>query len=268
MKINIKKLPKSEVEIEGELGADLFEDFFTRALKRLGENLKIDGFRKGKIPEHILLAKIPEMTILEEMAQVALNEHYPKILEAEKIDAIGQPMISITKLARKNPLGFKIKTAELGEIKLPDYKNIAREINSKVTPEEKTRLKIIEKIIEGSELEIPEILLEVELNKIIYRMESDITGMGLKFEDYLKQLSKTKEDLKKDFRVDAEKGAKLALILNEIAKVEAIVADEEQVLKEVAQILKQHKNADREGARMHAEQVLTNEKIFVFLENC
>ena len=95
-------------------------------------------------------------------------------------------------------------------------------------------------------------------------MESDITGMGFKFEDYLKQLSKTKEDLKKDFRVDAEKGAKLALILNEIAKVEAIVADEEQVLKEVAQILKQHKNADREGARMHAEQVLTNEKIFVF----
>ena len=132
MQIKIIKLPKSEIEIEGELEADIFENYFTKALKRLGENLKIDGFRKGKIPENILLSKIPEITILEEMAQIALNEHYPKILEEEKIDAIGRPEISITKLARKNPLGFKIKTAVLPKIKLPDYKGIAKKIVSNI----------------------------------------------------------------------------------------------------------------------------------------
>ena len=68
---------------------------------------------------------------------MALNEHYPKIIEEEKIDAISRPEISITKLARKNPLGFKIKTAVLPEIKLPDYKNIAKDILSKLTDEEK-----------------------------------------------------------------------------------------------------------------------------------
>jgi len=116
-------------------------------------------------------------------------------------------------------------------------------------------------------MELPEILLQIELDKILYRMESDITQMGLKFEDYLKHLNKTKEDLRKEFRNDAEKKAKLALILNEISKVEKIVADEEQVTKEVATILEHYKDADPERARMHAENVLTNEKIFQFLES-
>jgi trigger factor len=363
MKINVKKLPKSEVEIEGEIEADAFETYFNKALKRIGDNLEIDGFRKGKIPENVLFSKVPEAQILGEMAELALSEHYPKILEENKIDAISRPEISITKLARKNPLGFKIKTATMPEMKLPDYKQIAKKVISGITdaeknmgvtekevedtimdirksrapkihmkeanpsdlplsgeadnippdkgenkgvepelPEfndefvkalgpfkdvidfkeklkeniklekenqlkEKTRLKIVEKIIDDLKVEMPEILIEVELDKILYRMESDITQMGLKFEDYLKHLNKTIPDLRKEFRTEAEKKAKLGLILNKIATDEKIEADKEQVANEVAKILEHYKDADPERAKLHAENVLTNEKVFQFLEN-
>jgi trigger factor len=362
MKVTVTKLPKSEVEIEGEIDAEKFESYYSAALKKIGETVKLDGFRQGKIPESVLLSKVPEISILEEMAEMALAEYYPKIVADEKIDAISRPEISIIKLARKNPLGFKIKTAVMPEIKLPDYKKVAKETISSITDEEKnvevtsedventimdirksrapkismanttppnlplsgeanslppdkgehkgveselpefnddfvqalgpfknvedfkeklkeniklekenalkekTRLKIIEKIIDESILELPEILVNIELDKILYRMESDITQMGLKFEDYLKHLNKSKEDLRKDFRTDAEKKAKLALILNEIAKEEKIEADKEQVAQEVAMILEHYKDADPERAQMHAENVLTNEKIFQFLE--
>lgn len=350
MKISVKKLPKSEVEIEGELESEVFESYFAKALKKIGETLKLDGFRKGKIPESVLLSNVPEIRILEEMAEMALGEHYPKIIEDEKIDAISRPEISITKLARNNPLGFKIKTAILPEIKLPDYKDIAKKTISGITKEEKntevtekeledtimdirksrapkvhvaehehkegethehpepelpefndefvkalgpfkdiedfktklkeniklekenklkekTRLKIIEKIIDESKMDLPEILIEVELDKILYRMESDIAQMGLKFEDYLKHLSKTIEDLRKEFRNDGEKKAKFGLVINEIGKMEKITADPEQVASEVAMILEHYKEADPERAQMHAENVLTNEKIFQFLES-
>ncbi len=359
-KITIKKLPKSEVEIEGEIEADVFEAYFEKALKKLGENVEIDGFRKGKVPENVLLAKIPESHILEEMAEMALSEYYPKIIEDEKIDAISRPEIGITKLARKNPLGFKIKTTVIPEMELPDYKGIAKKTIGDVTekekdttvteeeventimdirksrapkihmadaatstssqpspetgegentkipepelPEfnnefvkalgpfenvadfktklkdniklekenqlkEKTRLKIVEKIIDETKVDLPDILIEVELDKILYRMESDITAMGLKFEDYLKHLNKTIDDLRKEFKNDAEKKAKLALILNQISKVEKISADREQVAKEVAMIMEHYKDADPERAELHAENVLTNEKVFQFLEN-
>jgi trigger factor len=115
-------------------------------------------------------------------------------------------------------------------------------------------------------VDLPEILIEVELDKILYRMESDITQMGLKFEDYLKHLNKSIPDLRKEFRNDAEKKAKLALVLNKIATDEKIEADKEQVAQEVAQILEHYKDADPERAQMHAENVLTNEAVFQFLE--
>jgi trigger factor len=151
-----------------------------------------------------------------------------------------------------------------------DFKNKLKE-NIKLEKEnaekEKTRLKIIEKIMDESELEVPELLTNLELDKIIYRMESDITQMGLKFDDYLKHLNKSLKDLRKEFHKDGEKKAKLSLILNEIAKIEKITADPEQVAKEVAYILEHYKEADPERARMHAENVLTNERIFQFLES-
>ncbi|HPS21429.1 MAG TPA: trigger factor [Candidatus Paceibacterota bacterium] len=367
LKTNVKKLPKSEVEIEGELAAEAFELYFEKALNKIGAEVEVDGFRKGKVPQNILLSKVPEIRVLEEMAAMAIEEHYPKILESEKLDVISRPEISITKLARNNPLEFKVKTALMPETKLADYKKIAKKITSEITekdknievtekeiedtildirksrakkqhiteaveehekhkcddekcehnhaeeskeikePEEKdlpefndefvqalgpfkdvadfrlklkdniklekenqlkekTRLKIVEEIIEKTDIDLPEILIDVELNKILYRMESDIAQMGLKFEDYLKHLNKTVDDLKKEFHKDAEKKAKLGLILNEISKIENIKADPKQVEQEVAMILEYYKDADPERAKIHAENVLTNEAVFQFLE--
>lgn len=341
------RLPKSKVEIEGILEKDAFESYFEKALKILGENFELDGFRKGKVPREIMLSNIPEIRILEEMAQMAISENYAKIFSEQKLDIISRPEISITKLARNNPLEFKITIDVLPEIKLPDYKKIAKdtvanmdekEKSTEVTEEditntiedirrsrapkvhmadqekiegaekseeklpefndefvrslgpfenvedfktklkeniaiekanlvrEKTRLKIMEAIMDKTEMEIPEVLTALEIEKILYRMESDITQMGLKFEDYLKHLNKTREDLHKEFTPDAEKKAKLSLILNEISKAEKLEASVEDVEKEVNHILEHYKDADRERARIHAHNVLTNELIFQFLE--
>ena len=113
---------------------------------------------------------------------------------------------------------------------------------------------------------MPAILVETEIDKILFRMESDIAQMGLKFDDYLKHLNKTVEDLRKDFRKDAEKKAKLGLVLNKISEIEKIVPEEEDVAAEVAHLLEHYKDADPERARIHTENVLTNEKVFQFLE--
>lgn len=346
--LKINKLPKSLVEIEGEIDVEVFESFYDKALKNIGEHVELDGFRKGKVPENVLISKIPESTILEEMAQLAISSEYPKILSEVELDIISQPNLNITKLARKNPLGFKITATIMPEVKLGDYKKTSKEINSekeeeitvsqeeidntvldirrsrapkvdmtKLTEEEikkieenkdsnlpefndefvkamgpfentndfleklkvnleleksnqareKKRLKIVEKIIEDTEVEVPEILTQIETDKILARMESDIASMGMKFEDYLKHLNKTVEDLRAEFSKDGEKKAKLGLILNQIAKIEKIVAPAEEIEKEVAHIMEHYQNADKDQVRIYAENILTNEKIFQFLED-
>ncbi len=98
-------------------------------------------------------------------------------------------------------------------------------------------------------------------------MESDIASMGMKFEDYLKHLNKTVKDLRVEFSKDGEKKAKLGLILNQIAKIENIVAPAEEIEQEVAHIMEHYQNADKDQVRIYAENILTNEKIFQFLED-
>ena len=80
-------------------------------------------------------------------------------------------------------------------------------------------------------------------------------------------MNKTRDDYRKEVRTYGEKKAPLALILNEIAKAEKISPDPEELAREVAAILEHSKDADPERAQMHAENVLTNEKIFQFLES-
>lgn len=347
MKHTITKQPKSLIEIQAEIPSDVFEKYFDKAFKNISENMEIDGFRKGKAPQNIVLSKVPEMYVLEEMAQLAISDHYPKIVLDEKLDVISRPEISITKLARNNPLEFKVLATIMPEVELPDYKKIAQEINNEKEEEiiasdeeventimdirksraknkkdikeikpddlekeeevaedlpefndefvrgmgpfenvedfktklkeniklektrearEKKRLKIIEKIIEGASIDTPEILIESETEKILQRMEGDVSQMGLKFEEYLTHLKKTREDLVKDFRIDAEKKAKFGLILNKLSKLENIVAEEGEVEKEAKHIIEHYQGADPEQVRIYALNVLTNEKIFQFLE--
>ncbi|HEY4478565.1 MAG TPA: trigger factor [Candidatus Paceibacterota bacterium] len=277
----INKLEKSKVEIISSIEAKHFESFRKKALENINNEITIDGFRKGKVPENILITKVGEMNILEEMAELAISEAYPKILVEEKIDAIGRPEINITKIAKDNPLEFKVITAVIPEVKLADYKKIAKEEkgnNSNEKIEEATekeiddakwkkRIILSDKLIESSSMDIPEVLIESEVKRIEAQFGDDVARMGVKIEDYLSHAKKTIEDLRKDWKPHAEKKAKLQLILNEISKLEKIKLDEKELEKEINHILEHYKDADREQVRVYAETVLMNEQVFRFLEN-
>ena len=304
------------MEITGSIKAEDFSSFRKKALQNINDEITVDGFRKGKVPENILIAKVGDMTILEEMAELALSKVYPEIIISEKIDALGRPEISITKLAIDNPLEFKIVTTVVPEIKLADYKKIAKEESKKVvevaevtdkdvdealerikkshenheghdhdSPEakeqlknyliedrkvqaqEKKRIALSDKLIDGSTIEIPEILIESELRRIEAQFSDDIERMGVKLEDYLKHAKKTIEEIRTEWRPSAEKKAKLQLILNEISRLEKITPDAKEIEDEVNHIVSHYKDADRERAAIYAETVLTNEKVYQFLEN-
>lgn len=348
MSTTIKKLEKSEVEITGMIPVADFESYEAKALESIGARMELPGFRAGKAPAHIVKGALNEMMLLEEMAERAISAAYPKIIEEHKIDAIGRPNITITKIAKGNDLEFKIVTAVLPEMSLPDYKKIATAENKKeeykeevkiedadvdkalleirkmrahqsmgkhehvegeeheelkeenlpeVTDEfvktfgkfetvedfknkirenmkmeketaqkDKRRLAIIEVLIEKTKGEIPEILIQAEIDKMFYRLEADITQMGFKMEDYLKQIGKTEADMRTEWRADGEKRAKLQMIIHTISLKENLKASDEEIEKEVTNITTMYKDADPMRARAYVDQMLTNEKVFAFLE--
>lgn len=354
-KASVKKLPGSRVEITGSVAAPIWEKFRGRALKNINDSVTIDGFRKGMVPENILIAKVGEMAILEEMAELALSQAYLDILIAEKIDAIGKPEIRVTKLALGNPLEFVAFTAVVPEVELPDYKKIAEEQVKKSDPEalkvtekdiddaitrirkrhaseklhspenehnhdhdkmsqeehdkaieaampeltddfvkslgdfenisdfrnklsdmiaeqkrdeanEKLRIRIADALVDASKVEIPDIMVESEVDRTQAQFSADIERMGVNLDDYLKHSKKTIEEIREEWKPHAEKKAKLQLIMNEIAKKEKLSPDTKEIEDEVNHILEHYADADREKASIYAETVLTNEKVFKFLE--
>lgn len=124
--IKLTNLPEREIEIIGAITAEKMSLMREKALKKFKDDLELPGFRKGNAPESLVAQKVGEMRLLEEAAEIAMQEEYPNILDEHKVDAIGRPEITITKLAPGNDLGFKIKTALYPDVKIGDYKKIAK----------------------------------------------------------------------------------------------------------------------------------------------
>lgn len=147
----VTKEAGSQMKLVGEIPFALLENERAAAIKTLGKNIGVDGFRKGHVPENIVIERIGEMALLSEMAERALGKVYPEALKAHNIDAIGYPQIQITKIAKDNPLGFTATMVVVPEITLPDYKAIAAEQNKdkenlEVTDEElETQIKDIQR---------------------------------------------------------------------------------------------------------------------------
>ncbi|HEC33083.1 MAG TPA: hypothetical protein ENI63_02370 [Candidatus Kaiserbacteria bacterium] len=129
--IKVTKLEDSEIEIEGEIPVSVIPTYRIKAIKKLGENTNIDGFRKGHIPEKILIEKIGEDSIMGKVSEMILADMYPTLVQDKNLNVIGTPQVTITKLAQGNPIGFKIKSAVLPKFTLPNYKEIAKDIIKK-----------------------------------------------------------------------------------------------------------------------------------------
>ncbi len=131
---------------------------------------------------------------------------------------------------------------------------------------EKKRLTIMEELIKTAEVKMPKLLVDSELSRMLSEMSANISQMGLNIETYLKHIGKNIDELKKDWLPDAEKRAKTQLILNQIALDEKITVSEEEIKKEVEQIMAAYKDADKTRAEIYVETVLLNEKVWAWLE--
>jgi trigger factor len=124
----------------------------------------------------------------------------------------------------------------------------------------------MEKLLEETKADIPEVIIEGELANMLAQMKQDIARFGGTWEDYLAHTKKTEEELKADWRKDAEKRSLSQILLHKIAQVEKLTATEEEIEVELVRILATIQDADESRAKAYLYQALTNEKVLKFLE--
>lgn len=132
---------------------------------------------------------------------------------------------------------------------------------------DKRRLSIAEAVIKKSKVEVPAIFIEGELDQMVASFSDRVERAGMELEGYLKQVKKSVEDLRKEWRVDAEKRAKLQLIFNQIAQKERIVPDEKKLTREIAHIKEHYPDVDEGAVRTYVSAQITNDLVFALLDD-
>ncbi|HPV33662.1 MAG TPA: hypothetical protein PLS91_02175, partial [Candidatus Paceibacterota bacterium] len=140
------------------------------------------------------------------------------------------------------------------------------ELEKKARAKDKRRLEIVEAVRNQAKLEIPKLLIDTEKEKMMAEMEHQISQMGLNFDDYLKHLKKTREELSAGWDDDAKKRVSFSLIVNEIARLEKITPPADELKNETDFLAERYKDVDRRRLEAYAANVITNEKVLQMLE--
>ena len=92
---------------------------------------------------------------------------------------------------------------------------------------------VIEKVLENATVEIPEAMIERQIDSMMRDFEYRLMGNGLKLDDFLKYTGSDMKAFRENYRGQAEKSVKAHLVLEAIEKAEAIDATQEQIDKQL-----------------------------------
>ena len=120
-----------EAEVKAEIPVEALEKYRAMELKDLQKTAKLDGFRAGKAPVQSLVQMYGEPAIVRLTAERAIREELPLILAAEKVLIVETPRVQSEAPEAGKPLTFTAHAGLAPEIKLPDWKKIAKEHNDK-----------------------------------------------------------------------------------------------------------------------------------------
>lgn len=115
----------------------------------------------------------------------------------------------------------------LDEYKDDIKKHLQESLNVKIKRENENRL--TEKIVENSTVEIPNVLIERQLDMFVRDFEMRLSYQGLKLDDYFKYAGTTLQDLRENYRIQAQKSVKTRLVLEQLIKQENLDVTEEEI---------------------------------------
>ena len=180
-----------------------------------------------------------------------VNVTFPEEYHAENLK--GKPAvfkIKLNSIKRKEEAELNEDLAkELGYDSVEDLKAKTKE---NLTKREETRIenehkgKVVDAVVEGVNFEIPEAIVEREIQFQINRFAQQLQMQGMSLNQYFEMTGQNIEKMRESIKESAEKSVKRDLVLNEIAKAEKVEATEEEVNAELDRTALMY-GMDREG---------------------
>ncbi len=146
MKSAVEKLNPTRVKMTVEVTSEELAPHVDAALKTIGSQIQVPGFRAGKVPSRIIEQRVGKAAVLQEAVNEALPEFFGQAVEAEELKPLGQPEVEITSLPLEDgeQLEFTVEVDVRPEVTLPDYDGLAVTVDPVTVSDEDVEARMTE----------------------------------------------------------------------------------------------------------------------------
>lgn len=144
MKTKLKKISDSRVEITVTLDSKDLKTAREKALVKLAKEVKVEGFRKGKVPAEVAAKFIPENDINTEAIDIAVRTTVVEAFQKEEKSPLVIPSVNVTKYVPGESAEYTATADIIPEVKLGDFKKLGVK-----KPETKVTAKDVNGILEN-----------------------------------------------------------------------------------------------------------------------
>ena len=125
VKTKTTELPDSRVRVEVEVPSEALERELKTAASQLGREMRVPGFRSGKVPAEVVLQQVGREAVLDEAVRRGLPGWYEEAVVDAGIQTVGDPQVDLNDLPEKgSPLAFTIEVGVVPPAELGEYKGV------------------------------------------------------------------------------------------------------------------------------------------------
>src|SRR5688572_10837096 len=125
VKTSVTEPSASPVRVEVDAPTDALERELNTAASQLGREMRVPGFRSGKVPPEVVLRQVGREAVLDEAVRRGLPGWYEEALADAGIQTVGDPQVDLSDLPEKGaPLAFTIEVGVVPPAQLGDYKGV------------------------------------------------------------------------------------------------------------------------------------------------
>ena len=256
MQANVEKLPKSAIKISVTVESAKVKEAYEKALDKAVQETEIQGFRKGNAPREMVKEHIGVSNLYGDVINDLLQIYYPQVLKENHVAPVSNPKVEIKEFDLEKDLEFVATVAVRPEVKMGDYKKTLKvKCDAKAAAarkENEAKLKkgekledshvhlgsneVIDVLVKESEVEIADILIEEEADRLMARLVDQTQAIGLSMESYLRSQGKTADQLRKEYSEIAEKNLKAEFIMAHLVNEEKIEVSEKEIDDTIAAV--------------------------------
>ncbi len=289
--IKLNRLPKTTVEITATIPNSDIKTEYEVVMKKTVEETELPGFRKGKAPRDMVEKNIDRAKIATLIIRNLIPKAYSDAVKEHDLHPIIDPTLEIQEpkelieILDEADLKLKITTCEAPSVKLNDYKEKIKAESAKdaiwtpdkgapdknqkeESPEIKEQKKFVRNIdilLKTCNVEIGELVIKAEANRLLSQTLDEIKKLGLTLEEYLKNTGKTADNLQAEAKTKAESSLKISFIFDEIAQNEKITVEKSDIDAIIAKATDSAQKAQIQANSYQLAPIILRQKVVDFL---